>query len=210
MQNRLDRQNRFGRLSPSMIVALVALVVAMSGTAVAAGEIITRSDQLAADVVTNPKIASDAVTARALDEPSVNSSHLTANSVGESELDDGSVEQRDQAHPILRTRVGADGSANGDTRPPTERIATGFYRVTFDRQDLPGRTGLSACAFSATPESSAANFQVPIEITVGGLSTAAPFTVLVQVKRDTFEDNETTDLVRALPVDSAFYLTAAC
>lgn len=181
-----------GQLSPSMFVAIAALVVAMSGTAVAAGAIITRPDQLASSVVTEPKLATNAVDDR--------------------KIRDGSVSQSDQAHPILRTRVTAEGFANGDTRPPTERISEGVYRVTFDREDLAGRSSLSACAFSAMAESPKVKIlESTIGIEIDPLLTTRPFTVTVRVFRNRFDDIDGIGkVVEARPVDRTFYLTAAC
>jgi hypothetical protein len=56
------------RLSPSLVVAGIALFVALSGTAIAgiSKVIVKKPEQLADGVVTAPKLADDAVTNRAL------------------------------------------------------------------------------------------------------------------------------------------------
>lgn len=54
------------RLSPSTVIATVALIAATSGTAIAAGEIITSPDQIKDGVITEPKLADGAVNTRAL------------------------------------------------------------------------------------------------------------------------------------------------
>lgn len=54
------------RLSPSLIVSIVALFVVLTGSAIAAGEIITSPDQIKDGVITEPKLADGAVNTRAL------------------------------------------------------------------------------------------------------------------------------------------------
>jgi len=63
------------RLSPSLLLATRALFLALAGTAIAAGEIITSSDQIK-DGVTGPKLADDAVSSRTLADSSVGLEHL--------------------------------------------------------------------------------------------------------------------------------------
>jgi SnoaL-like domain len=86
--SRLRRQ-----LSPTMLVALLALVLAATSTATAA-VLINSPDQLGDDVVTNSKIATDAISARALGEPSVGSSHLTDQAVTNPKLATSAVDRR--------------------------------------------------------------------------------------------------------------------
>jgi hypothetical protein len=64
------------RLSPSTLIATMALIAATGGTAIAAGEIITSPDQIKNGVVTEPKLANDAVSARTLANNSVGINEL--------------------------------------------------------------------------------------------------------------------------------------
>jgi hypothetical protein len=64
------------RLSPSLMLVIGALFLALAGTAIAAGEIITSPDQIKDRVVTAPKLADDAVTSRTLADFSVRLEHL--------------------------------------------------------------------------------------------------------------------------------------
>ena len=54
------------RPRPSTIIATAALVLATSGTAIAAGEIITSPDQIKDGVVTASKLAKDSVNGSAI------------------------------------------------------------------------------------------------------------------------------------------------
>lgn len=143
------------RPSPAMLVALLALVLAMTGTA-AAAVLITSPDQLADNVVTEPKLATDAVTGRALNEPSVGPSHIldravtnsklttgavdartiTGNAVTASKLAEGAVASRHLVNPVFSASINADGTGDrfvGVDRSQTRRISDGRYEVTFER-----------------------------------------------------------------------------
>jgi hypothetical protein len=103
-----------GRPSPAMAVALLALVIAMSGTAIAATQLgknsvgsrhikpgaVTSSDlrnggvrvaDIGAGAVTTPKLGEQAVTAGKLAEGSVDGQALRAGAVGTAKLGDGAV-----------------------------------------------------------------------------------------------------------------------
>jgi hypothetical protein len=58
------------------MLAIGALFLALAGTAIAAGEIITSPDQIKDGVVTGPKLADDAVNSRTLADSSVGLEHL--------------------------------------------------------------------------------------------------------------------------------------
>ena len=110
-----------------MIVAVVALVLAAGGTAVAAGELITRPDQVATGVL--------------------DGRHLAQRSVAKRDLED----------VYLRMRVSAAGQALGTGNDGTAVKETrGRYRITFhsDAQDGSGpreNLDLRDCAVTATP-----------------------------------------------------------
>jgi hypothetical protein len=119
------------RLSPSLVVALVALFVALAGTATAA-VIITSPDQLADGVVTNPKLANDAV----------KGPKIAARSVAQS----------DEINPTLRYSVASNGSLiTGDMGGnPSHVPGSNRYDLSFSSGDL-GPNGLDTCGFAVSP-----------------------------------------------------------
>jgi hypothetical protein len=128
------------RLTPSTLIATIALIAATSGTAIAADVVITSPDQLGDDVVTQRSTADDAI--------------------GQAQLKNRAVTQLREAHPHLRARVAVNGAGQttllaGDVNTLTglQRIQQGQVRVTFDTANTLGAgRSLSACAFTATPE----------------------------------------------------------
>jgi hypothetical protein len=119
------------RPSAALIVAIIALFVAMAGSA-AAAVIITSPDQLGDGVVTERALAPNAVSG--------------------SKLADGAVHGVHEVNPHLSARVNANG-----TKPPfgfdaleVKRLKTGIYQVVFSDFDLRGRT-LKNCSVTATP-----------------------------------------------------------
>jgi hypothetical protein len=121
-----------------MVVAVVALLLAVGGTAVAAGELITRPDQVATGVI--------------------DGRHLAQHSVAKRDLED----------VYLRVRVSAAGQAVGAANDGTAVKETrGRYRITFhsDAVDGSGPRGsldLRDCAVTATPYSTSVE-DVPLE-----------------------------------------------
>lgn len=115
-------------LSPSTLIATVALVAATGGTAIAAGEIITSPNQVAKGVIAGAHIQPESIT-------------------------DGNL--RD---PDLRVRVNKDGTRNGFGDAAVKRVSTGQYEVTFNDAILNAFDGTSTdsvlnenCAITATP-----------------------------------------------------------
>ena len=115
------------KLTPSTAVAIAALVLAMSGTALAAGAIITSPDQVATGVI--------------------NGQHVQQHSLAKDDL----------ADVYMRVRVNPQGNPIGDRNDGTAvREQIGTYRVTFNSEAATG-TGprqprdLSDCAVTATP-----------------------------------------------------------
>jgi len=136
------------RSSPALIVSIVALFVALAGTA-AAAVIINSPDQLGDRVVTE----------RALD----------FNAVSSGKIADGAVHGVHMVHPSLRARVNKDGSHPpfGFDELDTKRLKPGIYQVTFSGFDLRGRT-LKNCAVTATPTFSIINKQPMVaEVSAG-------------------------------------------
>ena len=118
----MDRVRR--RLSPSLILGTAMLVLAGGGTAIAAGELITRGDQIAPGVI--------------------DGDHIKAHSLAKGDLQ----------HPTLRLRVRRDGGLYGDPSDATAtRDSLGVYVVTFNRGIGGPRNPrwLDHCAVVATP-----------------------------------------------------------
>ena len=117
------------RISPSTVIAIAALALAMSGTAVAAGALITSSDQVAPDVL--------------------DGRHVKAHSVPKDDLED----------VYLRVRVDRFGNVIGEDNDGTAvREQLGTYRVTFSSEAQTGGgprqpRDLTNCAVTATPTS---------------------------------------------------------
>ena len=110
------------RLSPSLILAVVALFVALAGTATAA-VIITSPDQLASDVITSPKIVKGAVAQSDERNPSLRAKIDRNGKVLAGDVPEGIVD-----HPQI-----------------------GQYNVTFSAGDL-GPLGLDTCGVAASPQ----------------------------------------------------------
>lgn len=87
MQSSFRRKVRFP--SPAMLVALLALFVALGGSAFAVSRVGTK--QLKKNAVTTAKIRNGAVTSAKLGSGSVTGAKVRANSVGGSKLADGSI-----------------------------------------------------------------------------------------------------------------------
>jgi hypothetical protein len=116
-------QKHHRRLSPSLVVAMVALFAALSGTAVGAATkiIVKKPEQLADKVVTAPKLADDAVTSRAVSD----------STIGLEELED----------PVVAAGVNKGIGSGGPffMNPTSENVSvellpgTSQFVVTFDR-----------------------------------------------------------------------------
>jgi hypothetical protein len=178
-----------GRLSPSMLVAIVALVFAASGTAFAAGVIISDPSQLANGVVTIGKLASS--------------------SVNGTKILNGSVQQADQAHPVVRAQVNADGTLAdaSDVRRVVKLPLEGRYRLSFDKADFNGVTDLDQCAITANAtQRSPFGGPVTADVTsVNGFDVTV-LTTFATVLRLT----SINDVVGGEDIDSGFDLIAAC
>jgi hypothetical protein len=144
---------RLRRPSPATFVALLALVVAMTGTA-AAAVLVSSPDQLADEVVTNPKIARNAVTNSRIGDNAINSRTLAPQSVGNaklgndsvdagkiapravgnSELDVGAVATDNLVSPVYSVRLASDGTVKrGVGVASSRKLGRGQYEVTFKR-----------------------------------------------------------------------------
>jgi hypothetical protein len=180
------------RLSPSLVLAILALFVALGSTALAAGEIITSPDQVKDGVITGPKLAPDSVTTGT--------------------ILDRQVKQHDEANPSLRARIAPSGLVlTGDVPDGTVQHVqgSGRYDVTLSAGDL-GPLGLDTCAVTASPAFkglSIANHDL-----LRAYVNHAPGSKNVQVftyKERLADVNGRPDLVE-VPTDAAFDLVLAC
>ena len=166
-----------------VLAAAAALIAAGGGTAVAAGEVITRGDQIAPAVIDGGHIKSH------------------------------SIARADEQHPTLRLRVRAEGGLFGDPRDgKVQRLGIGSYAITFDLAaitDVIGRPRnprwLDDCAVVATPRiggiSSVGTGQ---DVTLSTMRGASSGTVIVAAAKPDYE------LKRPVPVDAPFDLAAIC
>ena len=120
------------RPRPSTIIATAALILATSGTAIAAGEIITSPDQIKDGVVTAPKLAKE--------------------SVSQTTIKNHSVTQSDESNPTLRYSVAPNGTfITGDAGAAPRHVAgSNRYDMAFSSPDL-GPTGFDTCGFAVSP-----------------------------------------------------------
>jgi hypothetical protein len=167
----------------TLLAIVAAAVAATGGTAVAAGELITRGDQIAPSVIDGRHVASHGIT------------------------------RTDQQHAALRLRVRADGGLFGDPGDGTvTRFETGGYRITFDRAAVTDDRAapraprwLDDCAVVATPRTGGiSGFGAGQDITLTTMRGASPGSVVVVAARPDYE------LRRPVPVDAPFDLAAIC
>ena len=167
-----------------VLAAAVAMVAVGGGTAIAAGELITRGDQIARDVIDGGHVRSH------------------------------SIARTDQQHPVLRLRVRADGGLFGDPGDGTaQRFGTGLYLIAFNLAAVTDdgtvtkqhAKWLDDCAVVATPRvggiSSVGTGQ---DVTLATMRGAGPGTVIVAAAKPDYT------LKRPVPVDAPFDLAAIC
>jgi hypothetical protein len=137
-------------LSASTLIATAAVVIATSGTAIAAGEIITAPNQIANDVISG--------------------GHIKQETISNLDLKD----------PQLKVRVNKDGTRNGAGDAAVTRTRTGVYEVTFNAGILNGGDGTSTdtvlnenCSINATPHGALR------QLFVDGPTPQRPNTVIV-------------------------------
>src|SRR3954453_16863678 len=126
---------RRGRPSPAMVVAFVALLAGLGGTAAALpGTGTVKSDDL----------ATGSVGKRAIRNGSVGKGEARSRSIGISELRDGAVTTAKLEHPVYSARVITTGSlVRGVGAVSATRVSAGSYRVEFE-QDV------GACTYQVT------------------------------------------------------------
>lgn len=131
------------RISPSFVIAFVALFAALYSTASAAGLLVTNPNQLANNVVTGPKIAPDSVT----------SDKVAPDSLSRNDIGDRAITNRELNNPIFTAAVAADGTVStaqsaGVEQSLTRKVEQVGGGVVYDvgfQQDI------SQCVLSATP-----------------------------------------------------------
>src|SRR3954471_10377928 len=127
---------RRGRPSPAMVVAFIALLAALTGTAAALpGSGTVRSDDL----------RTGSVGKRAIRNGAVGKGEAKSGSIGISELRDGAVTPDKLQHPVYSARVaGSNGRLlRGVGAASATRIGAGNYRVTFG-------TDVAGCSYQVT------------------------------------------------------------
>ena len=172
-----------------MLIALLALFVALTGSATAA-VIVSSSDQLAPGVVTSSKLAETAVTNSRIGDGAVNSRALNVRA----------VHNFNMLNPIFSATVLADGTATSkvgvtETSKVPGIFGRGLYNVTFDRD-------ISNCAIVATPGQTG----VMASTFVSGNSRVAT----VGLSRSTLNESPTTTNVIASPIDGGFTVMVQC
>jgi hypothetical protein len=178
-------QHRRGRFSPSLVLALVALFVALSGTALAAGEfVIDNPDQVAPGVITGL--------------------HIKQQAIGKPDLDD----------PYLKVRVNSNGTPFGSKNdlgaPGVQKLGVGIYDVTFNSTTINGADGTfdetlfsKNCAIEATPVNAAR------QLYVQGPTLLRPDTVRVHTI-DLVDGASTGNVATFQAHDNAFDLVVVC
>jgi uncharacterized protein YcfJ len=102
-------ERRLGRPSPALIVSIVALVVASTGTAVAARVLITSASQLGRNVVTTRVIKDGALTGRKIAKRAITRRNLDVRALGTLPLADTAT------HALNADNAGHASSADSAT-----------------------------------------------------------------------------------------------
>jgi hypothetical protein len=121
--------SRFGRPSPAMVVALLALFLAMGGTTYAVKRVGTR--QLANKAVTSAKIRNNAVTGRKIKNGSIDSSKVKADSLTGANINEGTLTTVPSAN-VANSVARLDYNTATVTNPPTTTPLPGALSVSCD------------------------------------------------------------------------------
>jgi hypothetical protein len=182
------------RPTPALIVAILALIVATGGTAVAQGILIRSPQQLADGVVTGTKLGLSAVT----------SANVAQDTLNRNDIADAAITNRELSNPVFSAAVDGDGTVssgqsvnvNQSLTHKIEQVGGGVvYDVGFN-QDV------SQCVYSATPGKTRRG---------GSLSP-----VLLSVEGRASNPNVVTVFVRDLkgsffqPLRPSFHLLVVC
>jgi hypothetical protein len=186
----MQRKHR-RRLSPSTLIATIALIAATGGTAIAAGEIITSPDQIASGVVTEPKLANDAVSARTLANVSVGIDELKQPVVAA-----GVNKGVSTGKPPFLVNPTRD-VVSVETAGPN--FNNGRYTLTFDRP-------VRHCQWTATPIDIQGQGRAPAFIHVRPSTIATTKIEVFTSKLQTFGSNKGTVTQEGL----SFYVMGRC
>ena len=141
----MNRSKRIGRarshLSFANVVALVALFVALGGSAYAAAKIDT--GDIANKAVTGKKVDSKTLTAKNFESEAVKTGKIKDEAVSTEKLQDGAVTNEKQAHPAFWAVAEPNALLRGNGALSVTRINAGNYRVEFE-------TDVSQCAYQVT------------------------------------------------------------
>lgn len=116
-------RNRFSRPSPATVIALVALVLSMAGTATAAKVLITSSSQIKNGAVTSADVKDGALSARDLKTGAVDGARLKDGSVSLDELDGAARAAVRASETQALEAFRKDGPA-GQPKGTSARVAT--------------------------------------------------------------------------------------
>jgi hypothetical protein len=135
---------------------------------------------------------------------------LASSSVNGTKILNGSVQQADQSHPVVRAQVNADGTladASDATVAKLPLDGPGHYHLTFDESDFNGVTDLDQCAITANA-TQRGPFGGPMMVDVTSVSgfKVTVVTSWVTVVRQVAPEN----ILRPVEIDSGFDLIVAC
>jgi hypothetical protein len=146
---------RFKRPSPGTVIAVIALIAAMAGVAVAANKIgpkqikpnAVRTSKIKDGAVTTSKLADGAVTSPKISNGAVGTNQILDNGVGTGDIADGAVGSSDIADGAVGTAKLADGAVSTAKLDASER-SEGFTATRDTNTPLP--TGNDTTVIQAT------------------------------------------------------------
>ncbi len=146
-------KSKLRRPSPALVISLIAMFVAIGGTALAA-KIVTKPGQLANKVVTSKKLDKKSVKSSKLAKEAVKENKIKGQAVTTGKIADLGVSNSKLLSPTIWAYI-SGGAAPSITRSNLDsetgagatavsRVNAGNYRVTFQPQD-PSLDGISGC-----------------------------------------------------------------
>jgi hypothetical protein len=126
---------KISRPSPSLVISILALVVACAGTATAAGILITNSSQVKAGAINGSDIKNRSITGP----------DIANNSIGKRQLDDGSVSS-DKLSSTVRRSLSSQGfiATEAVRKAGPENQPAGQHKVATMEQLQPGTYAIFA------------------------------------------------------------------
>jgi hypothetical protein len=207
------------RPTPALIVAMIALVAAMSGAAVALpGQNTVTSNDIANGAVTTQKIAKGAVGSQQIEGASVKGNRLKDGAIREKQIADGAVTAAKVADGVLTAAKLADGSVTAaklaDKAVSAAKIADGT--VTGAQVATEGLSSKNISDY-AVISSAAGNFvklTATEAATAAAARTAAPestlfskgeITITAKCFRDTAADQTVAEMYVATSANGAIF-----